>query len=124
MRRTSRDRACNRHAVGATPDPKPAAEAEPLYDDYLIKPVDLRQLLEKHPCAAEYRMDLRAEERASVRDRDAAVLDSALLPRDDIDELINLGQIGYVRGIHEKLTRDREQLAELHATSSRRCAAS
>ena len=57
----------HRHAVGATPSTRSRLlSAEPLYDDYLMKPIDLRELLKKIHALLNHRMDLRGRARESV----------------------------------------------------------
>ena len=76
---------------------------ERVYDDYLIKPVDLRQLLEKFHALLNIEW---IYDRARVPAGTCTAWTSRC-PRHDIDELIGLGQIGYVRGINAKLARSR-----------------
>ncbi len=75
-----------------------------LHDDYLMKPFDLRQLLGENSYAAGRRMDIRCGERpASTPNAAGTAIDPALAIR-DIEDLMHLAQIGYVRGIQHKLT--------------------
>jgi signal transduction histidine kinase/CheY-like chemotaxis protein len=72
---------------------------ERLHDDYLMKPVDLRQLLKKiHALLNIQWIHEPRKAPLSVPLSGAAV---PLLP--DLDELISLGEIGHVVKIHEKL---------------------
>jgi len=83
-------------------DPHHMLEAERLYEETLMKPIDLRQLLKKIHALLniEWIYDAEAEP-ASV----PAVLSSCSLPAGgDIDELIRLGEIGHVSRILEKLS--------------------
>jgi CheY-like chemotaxis protein len=83
-------------------DPHHMLEAERLYDETLMKPIDLRQLLKKIHALLniEWIYDVEAAP-ASV----PAGLSSCGLPSGgDIDELIRLGEIGHVSRILEKLS--------------------
>jgi signal transduction histidine kinase/CheY-like chemotaxis protein len=78
-------------------------EGERLYDDYLMKPIDLRQLLKKIHALLNIEWVHRPEDGATTAAAAGAVA-TALPARSDIDELINLGEIGHARKILEKLT--------------------
>jgi signal transduction histidine kinase/CheY-like chemotaxis protein len=85
------------------PDPKHKADPYPVNDDYLIKPFDLRQLLGKIHALLdiEWVHDEGPDEPAVIT---AEMLTPAAMPsQSDIEELIRLGQIGYMRGIQNKL---------------------
>jgi hypothetical protein len=79
-------------------------EPDRVYDDYMIKPLDLRQLLEKFHTLLDIKWTIGA-------DCEAKPPPSALTPPPagagpplgEIDALIYLGQIGHVRGINAKL---------------------
>jgi signal transduction histidine kinase/ActR/RegA family two-component response regulator len=74
-----------------------------LHDDYLMKPVDLRQLLEKIHTLLDIEWTYESAD-GPPRPRIASVLPlTAAPPVRDIEELIHLAQIGYVRGVQEKL---------------------
>jgi hypothetical protein len=85
-------------------DPKRKADPDPVNDDYLIKPFDLRQLLGKIHAL------LDIEWVHDTTGLDGNVLTASLLKADaipaagEIEELIRLAQIGYVRGIQDKLS--------------------
>ncbi|HEY1542853.1 MAG TPA: ATP-binding protein [Xanthobacteraceae bacterium] len=81
-------------------DPGRLAGVERLHDDYLMKPIDLRQLLKKIHALLniEWTYEEPAAEAVSAAPA-AVVVPSAA----DIVELIGLGEIGHVRRIHEKL---------------------
>ena len=86
------------------PDPKHKAEPYPVNDDYLIKPFDLRQLLGKIHALLniEWVHDKKPEEQRTIT---AEMLTPTMMPsQGDIEELIRLGQIGYIRGIQNKLS--------------------
>jgi DNA-binding NarL/FixJ family response regulator len=75
---------------------------ERVYDDYLMKPIDLRQLLKK--IHALLNIEWVYEEKASPPSPPQASA-PGLVPHDrDLDELIGLGEIGHVAKIHEKLS--------------------
>jgi CheY-like chemotaxis protein/anti-sigma regulatory factor (Ser/Thr protein kinase) len=73
------------------------------HDDYMMKPIDIRQLLDK------IRSLLKIEWTYEADDEDGAPLVDVPLSADDapvrrhIEDLLHLGQIGYVRGIQAKL---------------------
>jgi len=72
--------------------------AERLHDDYMMKPIDLRQLLKK--IHALLNIEWIYEE---AKTEPGATAPGAIPPAADIAELIGLGEIGHVRRIHEKL---------------------
>lgn len=85
------------------PDPKHKADPYPVNDDYLIKPFDLRQLLGKIHALLdiEWVHDESPDAPAIIT---AEMLTPTTMPsQSDIEELIRLGQIGYMRGIQNKL---------------------
>jgi signal transduction histidine kinase/CheY-like chemotaxis protein len=75
-----------------------AAEPDRLYDDFMIKPIDLRQMLEKFHTLLDIEWTTREEVIASTPPAPAQSL--AL---DAIHALIQLGQIGHFRGISATL---------------------
>ena len=75
--------------------------AERLHDDYLMKPIDMRQLLKK--IHALLNIEWVHEERKALPAAAPAGAPVAVPPARDIDELIRLGEIGHVRRIQEKL---------------------
>jgi response regulator RpfG family c-di-GMP phosphodiesterase len=77
-------------------------DGERLHDDYLMKPIDLRQLLKTIHVLLniEWVYDTQAMPAASTS---PAVSEPRLPSRDDISELIGLGEIGHIRRIQEKL---------------------
>ena len=83
-------------------DPHHLLDAERLYDDMLMKPIDLRQLLKKIHALLdiEWLYDTEAGRTPAPRKSLAA---DALPAVGDIDELIRLGEIGHVTRIIEKL---------------------
>jgi len=72
--------------------------AERLHDDYMMKPIDLRQLLKK--IHALLNIEWVYEE---AKAEPATTAPGVVPPAADIAELIGLGEIGHVRRIHEKL---------------------
>jgi signal transduction histidine kinase/CheY-like chemotaxis protein len=84
-------------------DPHHMLEAERLYDDTLMKPIDLRQLLKKIHALVDIEW-LYETETASLGALPAAAPNASTLPAvGDIEELIRLGEIGHVTRILEKL---------------------
>jgi signal transduction histidine kinase/CheY-like chemotaxis protein len=82
-------------------DPHHMLEAERLYDDTLMKPIDLRQLLKKIHALLNIEWVYETE----AAPPPAPTASPAMLPDGgDIDELIRLGEIGHIRGIHKKLS--------------------
>jgi signal transduction histidine kinase/CheY-like chemotaxis protein len=78
------------------------------YDDYLIKPIDLRQLLEKFQTLLDITWTAEAEitgERPSPQSAEPAAqsAETDVLPIEYLDGLIGLAQIGHYRGIRAKL---------------------
>ena len=89
------------------PDKQHSVKPERVYDDYLIKPVNLRELLQRiHALLSiEWIYDIPvAAQPGSAAPSQANLLALTMPPRNDIDDLLRLGQIGYVRGIQDKLT--------------------
>jgi signal transduction histidine kinase/CheY-like chemotaxis protein len=84
-------------------DPHHMLEAERLYDDTLMKPIDLRQLLKKIHALLSIEWIYDAEAPAAPLPA-ASLSSSELPPGGDIDELIRLGEIGHVSRILEKLS--------------------
>ena len=77
-----------------------AAEPDQLYDDYMIKPIDLRQMLEKFHTLLDIEWTTRDEVAAP---RPAPPAPPKRLALDAINALIGLGQIGHFRGISATL---------------------
>jgi hypothetical protein len=79
-------------------------EAERLYDDTLMKPIDLRQLLKKIHALVDiewlYTNDAPAPDAPPTAPQMTAKLPAGC----DIDELIQLGEIGHVTRILERLS--------------------
>jgi CheY-like chemotaxis protein len=80
-------------------DPNHMLDAGRLYDDCLMKPIDLRQLLQKIHALLD--IEWIYEPEAPPPPPPAAF--PAAPPGRDIDELISLGEIGHVRRILERL---------------------
>ena len=88
-------------------DPSRLLEAERLHDDYVMKPIDLRQLLKK--VHALLNIEWTYEPEPESKPAPAIASGPFAVPAgSDLDELIGLGEIGHVRKILEKL-RDIEQ---------------
>jgi signal transduction histidine kinase/CheY-like chemotaxis protein len=80
-------------------DPNHMLDAGRLYDDCLMKPVDLRQLLQKIHTLLNIEWTYEPE---PVTEAPAA--EGSAPPGDDINELISLGEIGHIRRILERLS--------------------
>jgi signal transduction histidine kinase/CheY-like chemotaxis protein len=81
-------------------DPHHMLDADRLYDDMLMKPIDLRQLLKKIHALLDIAWLYDTEAPSPV----PSLTSPAALPSPrDIDELIRLGEIGHVTRIIEKL---------------------
>jgi CheY-like chemotaxis protein len=81
-------------------DPHHMLDADRLYDDMLMKPIDLRQLLKKIHALLDIAWLYDTEAPSPV----PSLTSPAALPSQrDIDELIRLGEIGHVTRIIEKL---------------------
>jgi CheY-like chemotaxis protein len=101
--RRPRDRAAILILSANAVDPHHMEGAKRLYDDTLMKPIDLRQLLKKIHTLLDIEWVYEAEA-ASAPLLAGASAASALPPGSDIDELIELGEIGHFHGIVEKLS--------------------
>ena len=86
-------------------------EAERLYDDTLMKPVDVRQLLKKIHALVNIEWIYETEAPSPGVTVAPPPGNSALPAGCDIDELIRLGEIGHVTRILEAIDRDRKRLA-------------
>jgi signal transduction histidine kinase/CheY-like chemotaxis protein len=80
-------------------DPHHMLEAERLYDDSLMKPIDLRQLLKKIHAL----LDIEWIHETDAHSPGRPPVAPAVPAPGDIDELIRLGEIGHVTQIIEKL---------------------
>jgi len=79
-----------------------AAGPDRFFDDYMIKPIDLRQMLEKFHTL----LDIEWTTRDEIAKAPSALAPPApvkSLAPDAIDALIRLGQIGHFRGISAAL---------------------
>jgi CheY-like chemotaxis protein len=83
-------------------DPHHLPDAERLYDDMLMKPIELRQLLKKIHALLDIEWLYDPEAAANP---DAPLPGGTTPPAQDIDELIQLGEIGHVTRIIDKLNR-------------------
>ena len=90
-------------------------EPDRAFDDYMIKPLDLRQLLEKFHTLLDMQW-ITSEEPLATPAPEASASDADEGPPiRDIEALIGLGQIGHVRGINAKL-------AEIESSTPERAA--
>ncbi|MBV8753864.1 MAG: response regulator [Hyphomicrobiales bacterium] len=101
LRESSRERAAIVMLSANPIDPSRLSDTERLHDDYLIKPVDLRQLLKTVHALLNIEWVYAPECDASPLPAEAAA--SSTPPDHEIEELIGLGQIGHIRGIQDKL---------------------
>jgi signal transduction histidine kinase/CheY-like chemotaxis protein len=87
-------------------DPNHLLDAGRLYDDCLMKPVDLRQLLQKIHTLLDIEWTYEPEAPSPTSAAAAAPHEEidVAAPHADIDELISLGEIGHVRRILERLS--------------------
>ena len=85
-------------------DPHHMLEAERLYDDTLMKPIDLRQLLKKIHSLVDIEWLYTNEAPAPDAPPTAPQMTAKLPAGCDIDELIQLGEIGHVTRILERLS--------------------
>jgi signal transduction histidine kinase/CheY-like chemotaxis protein/purine-cytosine permease-like protein len=76
-----------------------SAEPDRLYDDYMIKPIDLRQMLEKFHTL----LDIEWTTHDDIAAASAPAAPARSLAPDAINALIQLGQIGHFRGISATL---------------------
>ena len=85
-------------------DPHHMLDAERLYDDTMMKPIDLRQLLKKIHSLVD--IEWLYETEGAPREAISTGTSTASTPPDgrDVDELIRLGQIGHITRILEKLS--------------------
>jgi signal transduction histidine kinase/CheY-like chemotaxis protein len=103
LRQSLRERPAVVMLSALAPDPQQAVKQERVYDDYLIKPVNLSELLQRLHALLniEWIYDQPRKVSASATQRDVSSFTAP--PKQDIEDLIRLGQIGYVRGILDKL---------------------
>jgi signal transduction histidine kinase len=92
-------------------DPHHRLEAERLYDDTLMKPIDLRQLLKKIHALLDIEW-IYETKAAPARPPMPTPSSSMPPPGRDLDELIRLGEIGHVSRILEKLNEIESGLPE------------
>jgi signal transduction histidine kinase/CheY-like chemotaxis protein len=82
-------------------DPHHLPDAERLYDDMLMKPIDLRQLLKKIHALLD--IEWLYDPEPAANPAAPSLQGGTMPPAHDIDELIRLGEIGHVTRIIEKL---------------------
>jgi signal transduction histidine kinase/CheY-like chemotaxis protein len=103
LRRSQRGRPAIIMLSAVALDKERLLEPDRAFDDYMIKPLDLRQLLEKFHTLLNVQW-ISSEEPQATPEPDAAASDTGKgPPLRDIEALIGLGQIGHVRGINAKL---------------------
>ncbi len=96
LRQTSRERPAIIMLSAIAMEEERAADPHRLYDDYMIKPIDLRQMLEKFHTLLNIEWTTCDEIAGSAPT--PSVPAKSLAP-DAINALIHLGQIGHFRGI-------------------------
>jgi CheY-like chemotaxis protein len=105
LRQSGHDRAAIVMISANANEPPASSEAADVHDDYLLKPVDLQNLLDKLGALLSLDWTYRPMQ-ASPLPAPALLTPLAIAERLDrrhIDELRQLGRIGYVRGIQAKL---------------------
>jgi CheY-like chemotaxis protein/anti-sigma regulatory factor (Ser/Thr protein kinase) len=102
LRRSSPERTAIMMLSANAIDQSQLLEGERLYDDYVMKPIDLRQLLKKIHALLDIEWTYEPE-LALASGPPAAQSQRAIPCNADIDELIRLGEIGHVRKILDKL---------------------
>jgi hypothetical protein len=115
LRKSKRERPAIIMLSAITMEKEREFEPDRVYDDYMIKPLDLRQLLEKFHTLLDIKWTTGAERDTPPPPTVAAPPVTAPPagkgpPLGEIDALIHLGQIGHVSGINAKL-------AEIEANS-------
>ncbi len=94
--------------------------AQPFHDGYLMKPIDIPRLLEQIR-----QLLLKIEwqyETGSNRTRSGGRRPARGRRSSDVEELIELGQIGHIRAIQVKLDEIGARLSRACRTLSRKCA--
>jgi CheY-like chemotaxis protein len=102
LRQTLRERPAIIMLSAIAMEEERAVEPDRLYDDYMIKPIDLRQLLEKFHTLLDIEWTTH-EGFAEAEVASAPPLPTKRLALDAIVALIGLGQIGHFRGISATL---------------------
>jgi CheY-like chemotaxis protein len=111
LRRSMRERPAILMLSANAIDTEHLGPTERLYDDYLMKPVMLRQLLNKiHALLDIEWVHAKKETQNSVSHGVSRL--RALPPQENVDELIRLGESGHVRQIHDNLTRIVNEMPE------------
>ena len=86
------------------PDKERELAPDRAHDDYMVKPVDFRQMLEKVHTLLDIEWTYEVAETPQSRPVSIAALPRDAVPgRREVDALIHLGQIGHQRGILERL---------------------
>ena len=104
LRKTLPERCAIVMLSALAPDKSPQVGPERIHDDYLMKPLNLRQLLEKIRALLDIEWVYAADGDAPAPEAAPPLARSPLPPRADIDALIRLGHIGQLRGIEDKLS--------------------
>jgi CheY-like chemotaxis protein len=102
LRQTLRERPAIIMLSAITMEEERAAEPDRLYDDYMIKPIDLRQMLEKFHTLLDIEWTTRDDTKEPAPPP-VPPPPARSLALDAITALIGLGQIGHFRGINATL---------------------
>lgn len=94
------------------PDPGLKSAAEPIQDHYLIKPIDLRQLLGSIHTLLDIEWIYDGPVASSATGNAKLVAPTIIPPLEDIEMLLQYGRIGYMRGIHDKLNSIEQRSSE------------
>jgi signal transduction histidine kinase/ActR/RegA family two-component response regulator len=103
LRQSKRDRPAIIMLSAITVDKERELEPDRAHDDYMIKPLDLRQMLEKFHTLLDIKWTTGTERDAPPPSAPTAPPAGKGPPLGEIDALIHLGQIGHIRGINAKL---------------------
>jgi len=103
LRQSTRERPAIIMLSAITMEKEREFEPDRVYDDYMIKPLDLRQMLEKFQTLLDIKWTTGVGPDAPPPPPAAPPQNGKGPPLGEIEALIHLGQIGHVRGINAKL---------------------
>jgi CheY-like chemotaxis protein/anti-sigma regulatory factor (Ser/Thr protein kinase) len=99
--------------LSANPEERPAhSDAPPVYDAFLMKPLIIQQLLDTLQTLLAIEWEDEAAEPEQPRTPPGTMV--GMPSPHQIDDLLRLGEIGHVRGIHAKLQEIEGQEPQLH----------